>query len=53
MKHNHTTNNEARSRPRGRYAEKRRAGKQMYSWPGHSCCGHTLKSQIFTRHKER
>jgi hypothetical protein len=43
----------AKSRPLGKYAEKRRAGKQMYSSPGFTCCGHTRKSQIFTRHKER
>ena len=53
MKHNHTTNKETRSRPRGKYAEKRRAGKQMYSSPGFSCCGHTRKSTIQQRQNAR
>ncbi len=53
MKHNHTTNRVPRSRPRGRYAEKHRGGKQMYSQPGYSCCGHTLKSTYQQQHARR
>ncbi len=38
MKRNKTNMREVRSRPRGKYAIKRRENQQMYSYPGFSCC---------------
>lgn len=53
MKRNHTTKREARSRPRTKYADKRKANRQMYSSLGFSCCGHSRKSTVQDQRKER